>query len=445
MLTREQAKAITDEVLSLSTADKTEVTVNGGETTHLRFARNTPSTSGVYSEIAVQVSCSFGRRSGAVTVNQLDHAGLASAVERASALARLAPEDAENMPLLPPQAYPQVDAFFADTAERGAAAMADGVATCLSEARAAGLVAAGFTKAQSRFTCVASSSGLIGYHRYTHADAAETARTPPGSGAGSGWAAAASRCIGDIDYGRISRVAMAKAIASASPRPLDPGSYVTILEPSCVANLIGQLAGDMDRRRADEGRSALSAASGGSRLGEKLFGDRVSLYTDPQDQTVPGSPWGSEWLPQRRCHFIDRGVLTTMPTTRYWADKTGVEPVPSPSNLIMQGGQGSLDDLIAGTERGLLITSLWYIRDVDPQSMLYTGLTRDGVFWIENGKIAYPVNNFRWNESPLRVLGNIVEMSESVRMTPRSWSSPTFVVPALKLSGFQLTSVSDAV
>ena len=444
MLTRDQAKTITDKVLSLSKADQAVVTLRDETTSHLRFARNTPSTSGTASDVTLTVASSFGKRTGSATANQLDDASLAEVVRRAEELARLAPEDPELVPVLGPQTYADVAAAHdQETARRGPERLADGVARCLTDAVGEGLVAAGYTQSQAQCEAIATSGGLFGYHRSTGAYLAETARTKDATG--SGWAATADHRIGHIDYGAVSRTAVAKAKASAAPRDLAPGSYVTILEPACVANLLGMMMFSMDARRADEGRSYFSAQGGGNRRGEKLFPESVHVYSDPADPLAPGRPWGDGGVAQQPRTWIEGGTLANLPVDRYWAQKTGVEAIPQPSNLIMRGGAGTVDDLVASTARGVLVTSLWYVRPVDPRTMLLTGLTRDGVFWIEDGKISHPVHNFRWNDSPISVLENVEAMSAAVRMPPRPWYANHFVVPALKIKSFQLTSVSEAV
>lgn len=443
MLTRDQAKTITDKVLSLSKADQAVVTLRDETTSHLRFARNTPSTSGTSSDVSLTVASSFGNRTGAATANQLDDASLAAVVRRAEELARLAPEDPEFVPALGAQAYAEVAAHDEETASRGPERLADGVARCLTDAVAKDLVAAGYTQSQALCEAMATSGGLFGYHRSTGAYLSETARTRDATG--SGWAAAADHRIGHIDYGAVSRTAVAKALASAAPRDLAPGSYVTILEPACVANLLGMMMFSMDARRADEGRSYFSASDGGNRRGEKLFPESVHVYSDPADALAPGRPWGDDGVAQQRRAWIEGGTLANLAVDRYWAQKTGAEAIPRPTNLIMRGGAGTVDDLIASTERGVLVTSLWYIRSVDPRTMLLTGLTRDGVFWIEDGKISHPVHNFRWNDSPISVLKNVEAMSAAVRMPPRPWHASSFMMPALKVKSFQLSSVSEAV
>lgn len=443
MLTREQCKRITDKVLSLSKADEMYVSLDGTASSNLRFARNTPSTSGSHVDQSLVIASTFGKRQGSVTVNQFDDDTLTAAVRRSEEMARLTPEDPEHMPVLGPQTFAEVNAYSEETAKKGAEALAQGTAISIDQARKQGLTAAGFSETSADFTCIASSRGLFGYHRSTSAYAAQTARTSDGSG--SGWASASSHRMSDIDYRRVSRTAIDKARMSASPKLLAPGKYVTILEPPCVANLIANMAFSMSARRADEGRSFFSKPGGGNRVGEKLFGDDVTIYSDPQDPVAPGAPWGGGGLPQKRRMWINSGVVDNLRTDRFWAQKTGKQPIPFPANVLMKGGQGSIEDLIASTERGVLVTSLWYIRGVDPRSMLFTGLTRDGIFWIENGKIAHPVQNFRWNDSPISMLRNIEAMSASMRIPPRPWRANNFVVPALRVKEFHFSSVSDAV
>ena len=443
MLTRERARELTEKVLGMTRADEASVGISGGELTHLRFARNSPSTSGSWTNSSLSLGCTFGTRTGSVSVNQFDDTTLREAIARCEEIARLAPEDPEFVPVLGPQGYEEVDAYSSTTAERGPEYMATGVARCIADASARDLVAAGFTQIRAGYSVTATSRGLFGYHPSTAAFVAETVRTRDATG--SGWASQASHRAGDIDYSRVSATAVEKALASAKPRALPPGRYVTILEPVCVANLVQRMVGRMSARAADEGRSYFSAPGGGNRLGEQIFPEEVSIWSDPTSPEAPGSPWGSGGLPQHRRNWIERGRVASMVTGRYWAEHQGTSPVPAPSNLLMRGGEGGVDDLIRQTPRGVLVTSFWYIRDVDPRTLLLTGLTRDGVFWIENGEIVRPVTNFRWNDSPISVLKNVEAMSAPVRISPRPGRSTTVVVPAIRTSAFTLSSVSDAI
>lgn len=458
MLTRDEAEALVKKVLSRSRADEAEVSVTDGTVSHLRFARNSPSTSGSETGPSVTVRSSFGRRSGQFTVNQLDDATLAQAVSRSEEMARLAPEDPEFVPALGPQRYAEVPAWFDSTANEGPARMAKGAAAGIGAARQRDFVAAGFARAAAEVEAHGNSKGLFGYHRSTAASFSTTVRTPDGTG--SGYAGRVARRIEDLDYAGAARIAIEKAAASRTPRALKPGKYVTILEPTCVAHMVQMLAGAMDRRRADEGRSFFAdrkhpragaaqapgrASAGGARLGEKLFGAQLDLRSDPNDARCPSRPWGDDGLPQAPRAWISRGVVETLACDRFWAGEQKTDPVPRPANLLMAGGEGTLADLVKSTRRGVLVTSFWYIRFLDPQTLTFTGLTRDGVFWIENGEIAHPVNNFRWNDGPVSVFKHIDAMSAAELAPPRGDEEPSIVVPALRVSQFNFASVSDAV
>ena len=444
MLTKQEAKRVIDKVVAASKADDVNVGVSGGETTHLRFARNSPSTSGNYTERSLSVQSTFGKRSGSYSVNQLDDASIERAVRSSEEIAKLAPEDPEFMPGLGPQQYVDIPGAWRDSVQQtGARQMARGVATCIEASTAKQLVAAGFATASASTRARGNGNGLFGYHRSTSAHFSQTVRTEDGTG--SGWASHAGHEVGDVDFGANAAIAIDKAVLSKDPKPLKPGKYVTILEPACVANLVGMFLFSMSARSADEGRSFFSKKDGGNRLGEKLFPKNVSIYSDPTDENVPGGPWSGDGLPQVRRDWVDKGTVKNLAYSRFWAQKNGKPPVPGPSNTIMLGGSGTTADLIKSTKKGVLITSLWYIRSVDPRTMLYTGLTRDGVFWIENGEIVRPLTNFRWNDSPVAVLKGIEAMSASARVSPRSWQSNTVSVPALRVKQFELSSVSDAV
>jgi len=442
MLSEERGRTLVEQLLGLSHADEVQVDLESEETTHLRFARNSPSTSGNASDVTLSVKSWFGKRSASATVNQLDEAALKQVLERSEHLAKLAPEDSEYVPNLGAQSYPSVNAYDDLTRTGGAHGMVEGSTLCVEQARKLGLEAAGFTIARARSSFIGNRNGLRGSHRATEVSFSETVRSPQ---AGSGWAASGANSIAGVDYARCSATAIGKAQRSVSPRPLAPGKYVTILEPACVASLMRSLLSSMNQRSADEGRSFFSAAGGQTKLGQQLFPEQVTIRSDPAAVAAPGAPWGDSGLPQLPRTWVDQGRIADLACDRFWAQKTGRQPIPLASNLLMSGGSGTVADLVSSTERGVLITSLWYIVSVNPRTLLYTGLTRDGVFWIENGKIAYPVTNFRWNDSPVSVLSNIDGMSESVRASPRESTATNISVPALRVKEFELSSVSDAV
>lgn len=443
MIGESRAREVVERAVAAATADETFVSVEDRDVTHLRFSRNTPSTSGTYTDTTLTVQCSFGARTGSATVNQLDDASIAAAVKRAEELARLAPEDPEHMPVLGPQRYPAVDAYRDGVVDNGPLQLARGVARCIERALDAGVQAAGFGEAHATARAIGSSAGLFGYHRETTAAFSQTVRTADGRG--SGWAQHVARSVDALDFADSAEVAIAKAMQSREPRPLDPGVYPVILEPACVANLVGLLMSGLGARAADEGRSVFSRPGGGNRLGERLFPTTITIRSAPADARVPGAPWDGDGVPHRDVDWIRDGVLANLAYDRYWASKAGVAPLPGAANTLMSGGTGTLADLIKSTERAVLITSLWYIRGVDPRTMLHTGLTRDGVFLVEDGAIAHPVTNFRWNDSPIAVLQHVDAMTAPSLVAPRASRSVTMSVPAVRATAFELSSVSDAV
>ena len=443
MLSKEQGQELITQVIGLSHADDVQVNLEASHTAHLRFARNSPSTSGIHSDHTLSVRSAFGQRSASATVNQLDLESLKEVVARSEELARLAPESPEHMPDLGPQTFANVAAYDTSLIERGAAEIVAGSGLCMNQARQQGLVAAGFSEASAKASWIGNRRGLFGHHQMTHASCSETARTTERGG--SGWAAGVGNAVSEVDYARCSAAAINKARRSVDAKPLAPGKYVTILEPACVASLMQLLLFSMNARSADEGRSFFSEPGGKTKLGQQLFPESVSIHSDPSAAVAPGAPWGDGGLPQLPRAWIDRGKVTNLFCERFWAQKREREALPAPSNVLMSGGSGSLQDLIASTEQGVLITSLWYIRFVDPRSLLLTGLTRDGVFWIQDGKLSHPVTNFRWNDSPIRVLKNIDAMSASSRTSPRESAASNVSVPALRVKEFELSSVSDAV
>jgi predicted Zn-dependent protease len=449
-LTRADCEALTKKVLGFATADATSVSVGGGVSSNTRFAVNQVSTSGDSYDAQISVRSSFGRRSASAVTNNFDDASLKSVVERAEALAKLAPEDPEYMPLLPMQQYR--DAIAAGWVDRTAnldpAARAAAVRAVTEPARAAGLTATGFIQADAGVNAIANSAGLFAYNRSTRASMTTTVRTPDGTG--SGWAGGSDNDFGKLDAAALGRAAIDKAKRSMNPVAIEPGRYTVVLEPTAVANIVSLIAGSFGARGADEGRSFMSKPGGGNKLGMKVVDERVTLTSDPWDPASPGSPFGGDGLPSQPITWIDKGVVKTLAYDRYWAQKTGNQPTGGGGfggGLRMSGGDKTLEELIASTERGLLVTRLWYIRPVDPRTILYTGLTRDGTFLIENGKITKAVKNLRWNESPIFVLNNLEAMGRPVRVSASEDGSPgqSIVVPPIKARDFNFTSLSDAV
>ena len=451
ILTREEARALTTRVLSFATADQTRVTVTSGWSGNTRFAASEITTAGGITDTDVTITSTIGRRRASASTNVLDDASLKRTVGLAERLARLAPEDPEIMPELGTQQHATVDAFVERTADLGPEARAMAAQRVLDgdAARTNRLSIAGYIEANAGATAVATNSGLFAYHASTDTSMSTTARTPDGTG--SGYAVAGSRDWADIDAAALGRRAAGKALASRNPQAIEPGMYTVVLEPQAVSDVLPLLTGAFNARSTDEGRSAFSKA-GGTKLGEKIADERVTIYSDPADPELLMRPFDNEGLPLRRVTWIEKGVLKNLAYSRFWADKKGVEPTGGggggggggfggglPGGLKMLGGTKSVDELVAGTQRGILVTRFWYIRFLDQRTVMVTGLTRDGTFLIENGKITRPLKNFRWNESPLFMLNKIEELGRAERVEAGR------VVPSLRVRDWNFTSLSDAV
>src|SRR5688572_26811940 len=444
VLSRDEARALADRVLKMSQADQTRVTITSGLRGNARFADGSITTSGSIQDTSLSVIVTFGKRRASSSTNVLDDASLRRTVDLAIQLARLSPEDPELMPELGPQTYQTVSAFVESTADLDPEARASAVRRTITAATAAGkpagqIFTAGYLEANARATAVATSSGLFAYHRSTDTDYSVTARTPDGTG--SGWARAGSRDWNAIDAASIGRIAAQKAIASRNPQTIEPGLYTAVLEPQAVDDLIPLLANALAARNADEGRSPFSKPGGGNRIGEKVADERVTLYSDPTDRGLLGVPFDVQGLPLGRMVWIEKGILKNLAYTRFWAEKQGVRPTGGAlaGGLALTGGTKRTEEIIAGCARGILVTHFFYIRSLDPRTVLQTGLTRDGTFLIENGKITRSLKNFRWNESPLLMLNRLEDIG---RPEPTEAGR---LMPALRVRDFNFTSLSDAV
>jgi predicted Zn-dependent protease len=429
----------------MSRAEACRVSVTSGLQANTRFADNGISTSGDASNAAVNVRSSFGGRSATASTNILTDEGLQRTVEMSERLARLAPEDREAMPELEPQTYREVPAFFATTAELDPARRAEAAETCIETARRAGCTSAGFLSLQAGSNAVANSRGLFAYHRASAFAMTNTVRTTDGTG--SGWAGTAHADWGRARPSELAATATRKAQTSTGSVAIEPGRYTVVLEPTAVANLLQLLVFSMNARQADEGRSFFAKRGGGTKIGERVVDERVTIVSDPWDPDLLAAPFGGDGLPNRRMVWIENGVVRNLIYDRYWAQRQNVEPTGFAAGVRLSGGDASLDDLVRATERGVLVTRFWYIRGLDPRTILYTGLTRDGTFLIENGRITRPVKNMRFNESPITMLNNIEMMGRPVRVNASESGDigAAIVVPPLKTRDFNFQSISDAV
>jgi predicted Zn-dependent protease len=443
ILTREEAMAIVEKAVKWSKADAVDVQINTYTQGNIRFADNQVSTAGSTTDAQLGVQSAFGPKHAVVTTNDLSDEAIKRAVEQSERIAKLAPDDPEAMPQLGKQTYAPVNAFFESTANLSADDRAKAALIALEMARKAGDVkAAGYLVSGAGALAIGNSTGMFAYHRATNVNYTLTARTTDGTG--SGWAAADHPDWAQLDARRVATRAVEKAKASQNPVALEPGRYTVILEPQAVGDLVQLISNYADARSADEGRSPFVKAGGGNKVGEKICDERVTIYSDPSDAQLVGRPWDFEGMPIGRQVWIEKGVLKQLIYSRFWAKKQGKVATGGPSTFKMAGGTQSVDDLIKGTTRGILVTRLWYLREVDPRTILYTGLTRDGTFLVENGKITKSLRNFRFNESPLFMLNNIEALGQAERLAGTEQGGDV-VMPSLRVRDFNFTSLSEAV
>ena len=434
--TEQEAREILEKAMSFSKADACVMNLGGSESGNIRYARNTVSTAGHQSNQSLAVVSSFGKKSGTATIDEFDEESLEKVVRRSEELAQLSPENPEYMEPLGPQTYDESITYVEATANVTPEYRAEVAAKSIKPAAEQEVTAAGFLDDGAGFSAMLNSNGLFAYNKSTNVDFTVTMRTNDGTG--SGWVTRDYNDITKFDAEEASAIAIDKAVMSREARAIEPGRYTVILEPAAVSDLLGRFGGTFNARTADEGRSFMSKEGGGTKLGEKIVDERVNVWSDPLHPDVPASTWSGDGLPRKKTQWIENGVVKNLAYDRYWASQQGVDSVPFPANMIMEGGDTSFDEMIKSTKRGILVTRFWYIRSVDPQTLLFTGLTRDGTFYIENGQIKYPVKNFRFNESPIIMLNNLEALGKQVRVNGN-------LLPYMKVRDFTFTSLSDAV
>jgi predicted Zn-dependent protease len=442
ILNEAEAKALCQKILSYSRADECEINISGEYRGNIRYARNEVSTSGALTNKNIVVSSAYGKKVGVATIDEFDDASLEKVVRRSEELAKLAPENPEYMGVLEPQSYLKSKAYFESTANINPAKRAEKVAQSLNLCQNEKVVAAGFLNDQHGYSALMNSKGLFAYFPASNVNFSLTVRTEDGKG--SGYVAKGYSDFDKLDTVKATKIALQKAKASVDAKAIEPGKYTVILEPTAASVLLENIFFGMDARSADEGRSFFSKPGGKTKLGEKIVDERVTFYSDPTNPELPSSPFAGDGEAVGKMKWIEKGVVKNLTYSRFWAKEKGVKSVPNPTNMIMEGGTTSLEEMIKSTKKGILVTKLWYIRPVDPQTLLLTGLTRDGTFYIENGKIKHPIKNLRFNESPIIMLNNLETLGIPERVVSTE-SDQNYLIPPMKIREFTFSSLSDAV
>lgn len=441
-----EARRLTERLLGLVTGQDAEVSVFSRIHAHARFAANAFQTSAHSETVSAGITVWVDGRRASAWTSDLGERALADTVAQAEALARISPVDREYVPTLGPETYRPASRFVEATAALPLDLRARQIHDALAEADRARVTAAGFYQTEAVAGADATKHGNFRYTRSTLASLGMTART--GEGGGSGYFLRSHVDVNRLDTARVAREAVRRAVESRDARTLPPGAYPVILEAQAVADLAGGL--NFDARSADEGRSAFSAPGGKTLVGTRVFDERLNILSDPWHPDLPGAPFTGSGLPAAVVHAVRHGVLEQLTYSRFWAKTKGVAPTPGLVNRIMTSTAApvGLDEMIRTTPRALLLGRFWYIRSVDPRTAAYTGLTRDGVWLIEDGKIQYPVRNFRFNQGLLEMLapGNVEAVGPSERVgSSEQQGSGAMLVPALRLKAFHFTSASDAV
>ncbi len=439
MLNQDIMKRIVDKVIDISTADETQVSVGSHRSSLTRIAENHIHQNVSEDNVHLSVTAVIGNKMGAASTNKLDDESIKRVAADAAEIAGFVPPDDELLPRLAPQEYSQVDAY--DPAVDNITSMdrARSVAEVVELCKENGLKTAGALSDGSGCSVLGNSSGLFAFHQSSCVNFSMTALGDDSSG----WAGRSSHRASEIDTGTLGKIAVEKAIKSREPKAIPPGKYTVILEPAAIS-VIGFMFSGFNALAVDEGRSFLAG-----KMGQKVLGDNITLISDPYHPLHQGRPFDGDGVPTKRVVLLENGVAANLVYDRLTAKKHDVQPTGHgsggrnaygayPSNIVMAGGETSLEDMIASTDKGILVTRFWYMRVVDPMKVIVTGMTRDGTFWIENGKIAYGIKNFRFNQNVLDMLNNVEMMS-----------GPTLaggiVVPAMKVRDFNFTSGTDAV
>ena len=429
-------------MLRLSDADETEVHIDFVADALTRFANNTIHQNVAEQTLNVSVRTVFDGRTARASTNKTDDESLRRAVAASATLARSQPKNPDLLPMPGPQTYPKVNRYFPETAGATPKDRAVSVARVTECAEQNKQTAAGIFSTGAALTAMANSRGLFASYRQSRAEFSITILEQDSSG----WAKASAPDRGQIDPEQLAQRASKKAAASRHPKEVEPGRWTVILEPAAVLDLVGFLFYDFAGTAVLDQRSCFT-----HRIGKQIMGENISIHDDVTHKLQSGPPFDGEGMPRQTVLLVERGVPRHLVYARATAKKMKTRstghglPLPNqdgeaPFNLVFGGGNTSLETMVATTERGILLTRLWYIREIDPYEKIFTGMTRDGTFLVENGKISSGIRNFRFNQNILEMLSNVGQMSPAVRAAGEE--SFDMVVPAMKVRDFHFTEVT---
>ncbi len=463
MISKGRAGDIFERIKNFSTADEVEVLFYGGHSALTRFANNVIHQNVAEENYGVSVRTAFGGRTARASTNKLDEDSLKRVVRASEQLARVQHPDPDLLPMpdaverheknkLSPTSIPS--RYFAETAAITPELRAEGVGKIVQVAERHKLTTAGIFSNSEYVEGIFNSRGLSDWHTQTSAEISITMLAPDSSG----WQKANSPDLRNLDPLALAETAARKAVESTAPRELAAGKYTVILEPAAVLDIVGFMFWDLAGQAILDERSFLN-----NRMGTQLFGENINIRDDVSHPLQSGAPFDGEGMRRQRVHLVEKGVVKRVVYARGTAERMRksayaamVGPIEAtghgfslpnemgemPSNIVIAETENpqTIEQMISSTERGVLVTRLWYIREVDPYEKILTGMTRDGTFLIENGKVQSGVRNFRFNESLIHMLSNVEATGISVRASGEE--SFDMVVPAMKIKDFNFTEVT---
>lgn len=422
-----------------SQAEEVFVTLNSNESVLSRFSENQISQNVHKNRFNLTVTSYFGRKSASASTTELDPQAIIATERRAENLAQFAPEDPEWVELLPPQSYEDRKRAMSSALvsfspqNRGKI-----IQQVCHEAKKSNVDGSGTLSSSISLMAIGNSAGLRAAQQGTDADFSFTARQVDGSS----WRNLNSWDVASLPIQEATEKTIQGAIASRNPQAISPGDYTVIFEPQAMASLLPWVIWNLDARAADEGRSFMSrsdnSGSIGNRLGEQLFSPLVQVRRNPAHPLLQSGTFFGNGLPNSYLEIIEDGIVQTLAYGRYWAKQQSTHPTGGLYPIVMGGSDRSIEELIAETEKGILVTRAWYVRYVNPRTLEVTGMTRDGTFLIEDGKIAYPVKNLRFNQS-------LPEMLQNISAVGRVQRCRSGVIPVCKVENFHFSSVTDSV
>jgi predicted Zn-dependent protease len=435
-----EALSLIELAIAQSQAEGIFVSLSNSETALSRFSENQISQNIRKHTFSLTVTSYFGRRSASASTTELAPEAIIQTLRRAEDLARVAPEDPEWVDLLPPQTYAErLPAFDQATANLSPLKKGEIIQQVCSLCKKAGVNGSGTLSTKVTLNAIGNSAGLRGCDRTTEADFSFTARVENGSS----WNQCTAWSIDQLPILELTIKVIERAIASRNPQGIEPGDYTVIFEPNAMASLLPWVIWNLDARAADEGRSFMSRSDDtgqpvGNKLGEQLFSSIIEVQRYAAHPLLQAGRFFSDGLSNDNLDIIKDGIPQTLAYSRYWAKEQNTKPTGSMYPIVMTGSDQTVADLIASTERGILVSRAWYVRFVNPKTLEVTGMTRDGTFLIENGKLVHPIKNLRFNQCLPTMLKNVVAVSQAQRCGGS-------VIPGCKVENFHFSSITDSV